>query len=354
MSEYSNESQQRTIGLDVGDQSSYYVVLDRDGEVIEEGRVRTRQRALEKKFGQWEPSRVALEVGTHSRWVSQLLRGLGHEAVVANARRLRLISQSDRKTDRMDAELLARLARVDVKLLCPIQHRSARVQADLQGVRSRAQLVKVRAQLIQHVRSSVKSAGGRLPRSSSAAFSRSVADQLPGELQESLSPVVQLIGQLSEQIRGYDRRIEQRCQHEYPETGVVRQIRGVGPVTALTFVLTLQEAGRFRDSRQVGAYVGLCPRRDQSGQRDPQLRITKAGDRMLRRLLVQCAHYILGPFGSDSDLRRHGEKIAARGGQNAKKRAVVAVARKLAVLGHHLWVTGEVYEPLYNAQRRAA
>ena len=170
---------------------------------------------------------------------------------------------------------------------------------------------------------SVKSAGGRLPSSSAPAFSRRVADQLPEGLGESLVPVV-------------------------------RQIRGVGPLMALTFVLTLEEAGRFGNSRQVGAYVGLCPRQDQSGQRNPQLRITKAGDRMVRRLLVQSAHYIMGPFGEDSDLRRHGEKIAARGGKNAKKRAVVAVARKLAVLMHHLWVTGEVYEPLYNTHRQAA
>lgn len=354
MKKYSSATRQITIGLDVGDQYSYYVMLDGEAEIIEEGRIRTRQEALEKKFAGLGRSRVALEVGTHSRWISQLLQRLGQEAVVANARRLRLISESDRKTDRMDAELLARLARVDVKLLAPIQHRGAEVQADLQLVRSRAQLVKARAQLINHVRSSVKSAGGRLASSSAPAFARRAAGQLPEGLGKSLGPVVELIGQFSEQIRGYDRQIEQRCQQQYPQTGVVRQIRGVGALMALTFVLTLEEAGRFRDSRQVGAYVGLCPRQDQSGQRDPQLRITKAGDRMVRRLLVQSAHYIMGAFGEDSDLRRHGEKIAARGGKNAKKRAVVAVARKLAVLMHHLWVTGEVYEPLYNTHRQAA
>ncbi len=354
MKKYSSSTKKMTVGLDVGDHYSYYVVLEGEGEVIEEGRIRTRQEDLGKKFAGLSRSRVALEVGTHSRWIHQLLQRLGHEAVVANARRLRLISENDRKTDRMDAELLARLARVDVKLLAPIQHRGAEVQADLQLVRSRAQLVKARAQLINHVRSSVKSAGGRLPSSSAPAFSRRVADQLPEGLGESLVPVVQLIGQLSEQIRGYDRQIEKRCQQQYPQTGVVRQIRGVGPLMALTLVLTLEEAGRFRNSRQVGAYVGLCPRQDQSGQRNPQLRITKEGDRMVRRLLVQSAHYIMGPFGEDSDLRRHGEKIAAGGGKNAKKRAVVAVARKLAVLMPHLWVTGEVYEPLYNTHRQAA
>ena len=132
----------------------------------------------------------------------------------------------------------------------------------------------------------------------------------------------------------------------------MRQVEGIGPLTALTFVLTLEDPYRFEKSRSVGAYLGLVPAIDQSGDRDPQKRITKEGDEMLRKLLVGSSHYILGPFGSDSDLRRHGEKIASRGGKNAKKRAAVAVARKLAVLLHRLWVTAEVYDPLHNTHRR--
>ena len=120
----------------------------------------------------------------------------------------------------------------------------------------------------------------------------------------------------------------------------MRQVEGIGPLTALTFVLTLEDPYRFEKSRSVGAYLGLVPATDQSGDRDPQKRISKEGDEMLRKLLVGSAHYILGPFGSDSDLRRHGEKIASRGGKNAKKRAAVAVARKLSVLLHSLWVAG--------------
>ncbi len=118
-------------------------------------------------------------------------------------------------------------------------------------------------------------------------------------------------------------------------------------------MLTLEDPARFPTSRDVGAYVGLVPKRSASGQRDPQLGITRAGDRMLRRLLVQAAHYTLGPFGPDTDLRRFGEKLAARGGKNAKKRAIVAVARKLAVLLHSLWSTGEVYEPLRHHPQEA-
>ena len=138
----------------------------------------------------------------------------------------------------------------------------------------------------------------------------------------------------------------------YPETDLLRQVEGVGALTALAFVLTLENPERFAKSRSVGAYLGLEPAQDQSGDRDPQRHISKEGDEMLRKLLVGSAHYILGPFGSDSDLRRHGEKIASRGGKNAKKRAAVAVARKLSVLLQRLWVTGEVYEPLRNAHWR--
>jgi transposase len=125
----------------------------------------------------------------------------------------------------------------------------------------------------------------------------------------------------------------------------------VGPLTALCFVLTVEDPHRFERSRSVGAYLGLVPATARSGARDPQKRISKEGDEMMRKLLVSCSHYVLGPFGSDSDLRRHGEKIASRGGKNAKKRSVVAVARKLAVLLHRLWVTGETYDPLYNGRR---
>ena len=354
MKKYSERQPEQTIGLDLGDRFSYYVVLDESGEKIQEGRVRTLRAALSRQFSDWSSSRVVLEVGTHSRWVAEVLSDLDHEVFVANARRLRLITSSDRKSDRTDAELLARLGRVDVQLLSPVHHRSSGAQGDLQWLRTRGRLVKVRSELIVHVRGTVKSWGGRVGAFSAVSFARKAGAQIPELLRSVLGPVLDAIEFLSSQIACYDSRIEELSQVQYPETGRVGQIRGVGPVTALTYVLTLEEGGRFCSSRQVGAYLGLCPRRDQSGDRDPQLGITKAGDRVLRSLLVNCAHYILGPFGEDCDLRRHGEKIAARGGKNAKKRAVVAVARKLSVLMHRLWMSGDVYEPLYNAKRRAA
>jgi transposase len=191
-----------------------------------------------------------------------------------------------------------------------------------------------------------------LPECPARTFHKRAAAHIPEALRPALEPVLEQIASLTERIRQYDRRLEAICKDHYPETELLRQVEGVGPITALTFVLTLEDPYRFEKSRSVGAYLGLVPARDQSGDRDPQKRISKEGDEMLRRLLVGSAHYILGPFGSDSDLRRHGEKIASRGGKNAKKRAAVAVARKLAVLLHRLWVSAEVYDPLYNTHRR--
>jgi transposase len=307
---------------------------------------------LEGVFGGLASSRVALEVGTHSPWVSRLLVACGHEVVVANARRVRLISETPTKSDRLDAEKLARLARVDPKLLSPLQHRGEQVQADRALLRSRDALVQTRSRLIVHVRSLVKSWGERLPRCSAEAFSHRAEAHLPAPLRQGLEPILKTIGELTKRIRSYDQRIEELGKSCYAQSELLQQVAGVGALTAVAYMLTLENPLRFGSSRMVGAYLGLVPRQDQSGGRDPELRITKAGDGYTRRLLVQAAHYILGPFGPDTDLRRYGEAIAKRGGQNAKKRAVVAVARKLAVLLHHLWVTGEVYEPLYNSQRR--
>jgi transposase len=241
---------ERTVGLDVGDRWSQICVLDQEsGEVVEEGRVRTRAAALERRF-RGPRMRVVLEVGCQSPWISRLLGGLGHEVLVANARRVALIHGSSNKSDRVDAESLARLGRYDPKLLRSVEHRSEQ--------------------------------------------------------------------------------------------------DGVGPITALAFVLKVEDPRRFASSRTLGPYLGLVPRRDQSGVRDPQLRITKQGDPFVRRLLIQCARYLLGPFGKDCAVRRHGLRIGERGGPNAKKRAAVAVARKLAVLLHHLWLTAEVYEPFHH------
>lgn len=341
-----------TAGIDLGDRYSHLCLLDTDnGEILEESRIPTTQKAFERRFSGSQTMRVAIETGTHSPWVSRLLKGAGHEVLVANARKVRLIYAQERKTDVIDARKLARLARLDPQLLSPIEHRGEGSQAHLTLLRSRDALVGTRTKLVNHVRGAVKAFGARLPKCTAQSFHKKVTEHLPQELVPALGPVLETIASLTAHIREYERRLESIAEDSYPETRLLRQVHGVGALTALAFVLTLEDPSRFAKSRQVGPYLGLVPGAKQSGKSDPQKRISKHGDEMTRKLLVNCAHYVLGPFGEDCDLRRHGEKIAQRGGSNAKKRAVVAVARKLSVLLHRLWVGGEVYEPLYNASR---
>jgi transposase len=354
MSDGSKERPKVTAGLDLGDNYSYLCLIETEsGEVIEEGRLRTTPEAFRRRFAsERPPMRIAIEAGTHSPWASRVLEECGHEVLVANARKTRLIYANKRKTDEIDAENLARLARVDPKLLYPLKHRGEEGQAHLAIIRSRQALVSCRTQLVNHVRGAVKSFGGRLPKCPARSFHNKAPEHIPEALRPALEPILEQIGSFTQCIRDYDRQLETIAKERYPETELLRQVEGIGAFTALTFMLTLEDPYRFEKSRSVGAYLGLVPARDQSGDRDPQKHISKEGDEMLRKLLVGSAHYILGPFGSDSDLRRHGEKIASRGGKNAKKRAAVAVARKLSVLLHRLWVSAEVYDPLHNAHRR--
>ena len=349
----SRDEPRTTAGLDLGDKYSYLCLIDQhSGEIMEEGRLPTTPEALRRRFASEQHLRIAIETGTHSPWVSRLLEECGHEVLVANARKLRLIYANKQKTDEVDAENLARLARVDPKLLYPVAHRGEESQAHLAIIRSRQALVGCRTQLVNHVRGAVKSFGARLPKCPARSFHNRAPDHIPEALRLALGPILEQIGSLTERIRQYDRQLETVSEEHYPQTQHLRQVEGIGPLTALTFILTLEDPYRFEKSRSVGAYLGLVPATDRSGDRDPQKHISKEGDEMLRKLLVSSAHYVLGPFGSDSDLRRHGEKIASRGGKNAKKRAAVAVARKLCVLLHRLWITGEVYDPLYNTNRR--
>lgn len=340
---------QITIGIDLGDRFSHCCVLGPDGTVLTEGRVVSTPDGMARHFQQLRPTRIAFEVGSHSRWMSELLTKWGHEVILANPRNLRLISDSIRKSDRVDAHTLARLARIDPKLLSPIEHSSPETYSHMTLLKGRDLLVRTRTRLTNAVRGVMKAVGLRLPSAGGTTFPSKTAPLVPDELKPSLLPLLETISHLNKQIYQFDKAIERVAREQYPETARLRQISGVGPVTSLHYVLTIGNPNRFEHSRDVGAYLGLTPRRRQSGDIDQQLRISKAGNRRLRSLLVQCAQYLLGRFGPDTDLKRWGARMTERGGKNAKKRAIVAVARKLAVLLHRLWVTGDTYRPLYNA-----
>jgi len=339
--------QREIVGIDLGDKVSRYAVVNHDGEVVEEGTFRNQSTSIEKHF-RGERRRIALEVGAQSAWIARQLREMGHEVIVANARQVRWITASDQKNDRMDAKKLAWLARADVRLLAPVEHRSAEQQAELSIIRARDATVRARTLLVNTARGIAKSFGHRLPATVTATFGKRAAGTLPLILQAALMGLLEQIDGLGKQIRDYEERIAE-AGAKHPELERMTSIPGVGTLTALTFFLTLGRAERFSRSRDVAAFLGLRPRQRQSGGLDPQLGISKSGDKYLRKLLVQCAHHTLGHWGPDSALRQWGLAKGAGGAKGATRRAIVAVARKLAVLLHRLWVTGEFYKPFPKA-----
>lgn len=340
------------IGIDLGDKRSSYCAVDSEGRDLGEGIVSTTGHGLRMVFEGKGRMRIAIECGTHSPWVSRLLEELGHQVIVVNPRRLRLIAESNRKNDKADARTLATLAQAAPGLLKQVHHRSERAQLDLATIKARDAAVQSRSRLVTAIRGIVKSTGARLTVCSTGAFAKKAFESCPASLRDALTPLMRIIEQLTTEIRNYDRLIERKIKHEYPEAAAILSIPGVGPLTALTFVLLLDnDPGRFRKSRDLGCFFGLQPKQQDSGNFVSQLGITKAGDQLMRRLAVQCSHFMLGRFGRDSALKRWGLSLCLRGGGNAKKRAVVAVARKLLILMHKLWKTQTAFVPFPEVPR---
>jgi transposase len=335
------------VGCDIGDKFTELCVVNRTGAVIETRRVRTTKPALVHAIQRHRPARVALEAGTHSRWVEEALAVAGHEVIVANPRQIQLIWKRKKKTDRSDANLLARLARIDVALLAPVHHRSRAAQVDLAVLRSRDLLVGVRTRLINHVRGLLKQFGLRVPSCSPSTFAQRAAETIPTPLEPALAPVLEALQEVAKRIGQHDEEVERLFQASSTAQKLA-EVDAVGPLTSLAYALTIEDPKKFKSSRLVGSFIGLVPAKDQSGESDPERHISKAGNGFLRRLLVQCAHRLLGPFGPDCDLRRWGLALCARGGISARKRAIVAVARKLAVVMHRVWVSGRDYDPHFK------
>jgi transposase len=343
-----------TLGIDLGDRASTVLGLDAaTGELLGPARIATTPEGMEAFLEGLPRMRVVIETGTHANWVARLAERLGHEVVVAQSRKVALISGNERKSDETDARLLAEIGATRPSLLYPVKLRSERAQAQLAVLRAREAVVETRTRLVSCARGLAKSQGHRLPSSSAESFHRKAWDEIPAELEAALRPLLIVAARLTRTIRRYDREVARMCREERREAGRLAEVHGVGELTALAFVLAVDDPKRFASSRLAGAYFGLVPRKDQSGDTDKQLRITKCGDSMVRRLLVQCAHVILSERGKDSALRRRGLAMTERGGKNAKRRAVVAVARKLAVLLHALWTSGETYEPLRGCRDAA-
>ena len=294
-------------------------MLDNNGEIVHEGRVKLTRQALTARFDGLQCARVALEAGTHSLWVSALSTEFGHDVIVANVRELAAITGSTKKSDKNDAVKLARYARLDPSILCPIRHRSAESQRDLSFIRARAALLQARTLLLNTARGIAKPLGYRLPKCTADAFARNCRGHIPDQLTLVLSPLMDQIQQLTDGIKAYDDQIEAMSADRGAELSPILSVPGIGVLTAWTFVLTIGDQSRFKRSRDVACYLGLQPKRSQSGGCDPRLGITKAGNGYARMLLVECAQHILGPFGRDSHLRRWGLNLSQRGGKGSKE-----------------------------------
>ena len=305
-----------------------------------------RSRFARELSQRYRGALAVLEAGCHSPWISRYLqdglRGFGGQPAQA-ARDY----QNERKSDRRDAQMLARIGRLDPALLYPVRHGSAEAQEDLLRIKLRDNLVRARGAVINSVRFTLKSLGFSAPNPSSERFHKVIREGLPEGISHMIAPSVEALAELTLRIKLLDLEIKRLARSKYPQAAQL-DMPG-GPISALYFVLKIEDPKRFHHLRDIGAYVGLCPRRDQSGERDPQLRISKRGDAYLRRLLVSAAQYILGPFGPESALRCYGLRLAAEGTARARKRATVAVARKLAVLLLSLWKSQRLYEPFPQA-----
>ena len=344
----STSSSSVTIGIDHGDRKHAVCVLDAKGQVLKFETITNTPAALKALSRRHRRALIVMEVGTHSPWISRLFESLGHRVLVANPRKVRAIYQNERKSDRRDCEMLARIGRADETLLHPVKHGTEEMQLDLLQIKLRDNLVRRRVDLISSVRFTLKSLGVRLPSPHTESFAKHARLHLEAErpdLLDLVDPMLRVIGEITTQIRVLDRAIDEMAATKYPEVQFLTQVKGVGTITSLAFLLTVGDPTRFNRRRDVAAYFGLVPKRDQSGDTDKQMRISKCGDAYVRKLLVGSAQYILGAFGPDTALRRHGLKLAERGGPRAKKKAVVAVARKLAVLLLAIWYKEEIYEP---------
>lgn len=356
MRNVASESKKVYVGFDVSEKTIETFAVCRTETSKGSFKIDNNEASIKKflsMFKKPEQVCVVMETGTHSLWMSELIKKLGFEVIVAHARDLALIYGADKKNDQLDAEKLARLAQADRKLLHPIKHMTMERQTDLTIVKARDLVVRQRTQIINTIRGLLRAAGHKLIEEEySAATIKKCCSSLPDQIKPAIAPLLQQICYLDLAIKEYDRQVKMLCK-KYHATKILRQIPGVGEVTALTFVLIVGAPNRFENPGRLCAYLGVVPKQDQSGNTDKQLGITKKGNKLGRKLLVQAAHYIMGPFGPDCELRSYGIRIQSRGGKIAKKKSFVAVARKLVAVMLVLWKNPEVtYDPNFKKNKK--
>jgi len=328
-----------TIGIDVGDRNSKICVMTKqpggERQIIVETTCATTKAGFAEAFAKFERSwPVVFETGTHCRWMDKCFKALGFKTIVANPSLVPSITKSNKKNDRNDARELARLAIADPAMLHPVFLRDEIYQQMLRYHAARNMLISQRTQTINQIRGFAKSLGFRIECSSTAMFHAVNRVDWPKELEQAVWPIMGTLKAINLKIKAYDRLIEQLA--EKPEfkwmVERARVIYGIGIIGSTVLVAAIGgRPDRFEHARDVGAYLGMTPKQDQSGDTDKQLHITHAGSSIVCTTLVECAGVALMANAKETDLKLKGLRIAMRGGKIAKKKARIAVARSMAV-----------------------
>jgi transposase len=335
-----------TIGIDIGDLNSHLRFINDEKDIYAAKRIPTTIDAYRRTFGDIDPAVVTVETGQHSSWIIKLLKECGHEVIVINTRKARQIYMNPRKCDKKDAEILARLARDDEITSLSVENRSQQRQLDLSVIQARDKLIGSRTSHITYIRYKVKQFGGRIPSCAAKRFHDIAVPHIQMDLLPLVSPLLEQIRSFTDKVDYYDCEIDRLCHERYQCVLQLLDIPGVNKITALAFVIIIGDPNRFTDDRTVGAYLGLTPTMNNSGNRERYGGITRNGNKLLRSLLVQCGQNILLKNSQDTDLKNWGMRTMRRG--IPRNKVTTGVARKLAIVLNHLWRTGEEYKPLHN------
>ncbi len=334
-----------TIGMDLGNRKHTVCALDQTGNVLWRKDVANTPEALKPFFEENAGATVAMETGLCCRWVSALAKSCGCDALVGNARKLAAIWQSKQKNDENDALLIAELARASRRLFHPVELRDDERHEMVQLIELREVAVSQRTQAVNSVRGLCKAHGVFIPKCDASCFHKVAAGAIPDGMAWKFKPMLRHLKEVAATIKRYDAMLEEYAQkHFKEEVELLRTVPGVGPITSCAFVALIADPGRFGSARDAGAYFGLTPGQDKSGDKDAPKHITKTGSALMRHLLVTAANHILRASSPDTALKRHGERICARGGKVARRKAKTAVARKLAVVMLAMLKSGKAYD----------
>jgi transposase len=316
--------------------------VDESRKIVQEGKLGTTAKALDKVFGKKESMTIAIEASTKSFWVADQLRALGHNPVVVDPGRTKAIGAALIKHDKLDARVLATLCAA--KVMAPVDQPSREQRVRRMPVVVRDGLVRSRARLMNVVMTLLDSEGYAFKKSAATSFTkhvRAMKDEVDEAMWPALTPILKAIDEVSGQIEICDEELRVSVEND-KDAQLLMTVPGVGPIVVSYFIMAVRDPGRFRSGRQVGAYLGLVPSLYESGTIHRRGHITKYGNRQARWALTIAANVLLSVSDKSSSLKTWGEKLALKIG---RKKAKVAVARKLSAVLWSMWKHQKPFDP---------